>query len=131
MRRITALMASAVVMAAGAGPAYAGLPSLPDPGQSNATGIVQGDPSATGGKGYASGGDGGDANTGNTQVLNGNSAALSLGGEAKSEGGDTSAKSGDAYGGDGGCAGATGGDAEAWNYARVLQLNAPWKGGEV
>jgi hypothetical protein len=117
MRSITALMAASVVMAVGAAPAYASLPSLPDSGQT--AGITQGDPTATGGKGYASGGDGGDANTGNTQVLNGNAVALSVGDEAKAEGGNTSAKSGDAYGGDGGNAKATGGDARASNEAEA------------
>jgi hypothetical protein len=127
MRRISALMATTIAMAVGAAPASAGLPvPVPDPGQ--VTGIVQGDPAADAGNGYAKGGDGGDADTGNVQVLNGNAVSLGLGGDAEAKGGDTYAKSGDAYGGHGGDAKAIGGDADASNEAYSKHVDrGGWK----
>jgi hypothetical protein len=122
--------------------------------QSNTSEVRQGSPTADGGDAGAEGGYGGDADTGNKQFGNGNAYAKSAprreeskpdwfdgkcgcrghehgGGEANAWGGDTSAKSGDAYGGDGGNARAVGGDAVASNRARLLQVNAPWKGGRL
>jgi hypothetical protein len=121
-------MATTIAMAVGAAPASAGLPvPVPDPGQ--VTGIVQGDPAADAGNGYAKGGDGGDADTGNVQVLNGNAVSLGLGGDAEAKGGDTYAKSGDAYGGHGGDAKAIGGDADASNEAYSKHVDrGGWKG---